>query len=159
MRLPAWRRSGPACRRRGSRGAVLRRTAAPPTPASRARRSSSSTRRKAAWITSTRSIETPPTTTERSLRAGEFAVAALGAMLLASGVTVSAHRYDEYLQASRIAITPAGVRLEVSLTPGIAVADDVIREVDTNHDAVLSAAERPAYAQRLRPGLALRFDH
>jgi len=92
------------------------------------------------------------------LRAGEFAVAALCAMLLAGGAAVSAHRYDEYLQASRIAITPAGVRLEVSLTPGIAVADDVIREMDTNRDAVLSDAERTAYAQQLVQGLSLRFD-
>lgn len=93
------------------------------------------------------------------MRAGRPAVAALsGALLVATGAAVSAHRYDEYLQASRIAITPAAVRLDVSLTPGIAVADAVIREVDTNRDAVLSHAERSAYAQQVVKGLSLRFD-
>ena len=93
------------------------------------------------------------------MRGGSVAAALLVAALVgAAGSGVSAHRYDEYLHASRIAIAPASVRLEVSLTPGIAVADAVIRDIDTDRDAVLSAAERHAYAQRVLAGLSLRLD-
>ena len=75
-----------------------------------------------------------------------------------AGTGVSAHRYDEYLHASRIAIAPGSIRIEVSLTPGMAVADAVIGEIDSNRDVVLSAAERHAYAQRVLGGLSLRLD-
>ena len=93
------------------------------------------------------------------MRGGRAAAALLvAALVTATGAGVSAHRYDEYLHASRIAIAPEGVRLEVSLTPGIAVADAVIREIDTNRDAVLSEAERRVYAQRVLGGLSLRLD-
>ena len=93
------------------------------------------------------------------MRGGRVAAALLAAPIVAAaGAGVSAHRYDEYLHASRIAIGPASVRLEVSLTPGIAVADAVIRDIDTDRDAVLSAAERHAYTQRVLGGLSLRLD-
>jgi hypothetical protein len=93
------------------------------------------------------------------LRASRTAAALLAAALVAAaGAGVSAHRYDEYLHASRIAIAPASIRLEVSLTPGMAVADAVIREIDTDRDAVLSDAERRAYAHRVLGGLSLRLD-
>jgi hypothetical protein len=78
--------------------------------------------------------------------------------MAAAGTGVSAHRYDEFLQASRIAIAPAAIRLELSLTPGIAVADAVIHDIDANRDAVLSAAERTAYLQHVLRGLSLRLD-
>jgi len=93
------------------------------------------------------------------LRAGRTATALLvAAVVSAAGTGVSAHRYDEYLHASRIAIAPDGIRIEVSLTPGMAVADAVIGEIDSNRDAVLSVAERQAYAQRVLGGLSLRLD-
>lgn len=93
------------------------------------------------------------------MRAGRGAAAVLlAAVATAAGTGVSAHRHDEYLQASRIAIAPAGIRLDLSLTPGIAVADAVIADIDANRDRVLSAAERNAYAQRVLRGLSLRLD-
>ena len=92
------------------------------------------------------------------MRAGSAVAALVSALVAAASAGVSAHRYDEYLHASRIAIAPASVRLEVSLTPGIAVADAVLRDIDTDRDAVLSDAERRAYAQRVLSGLSLRFD-
>ena len=76
----------------------------------------------------------------------------------AAGTGVSAHRYDEYLHASRIAIAPERIRIEVSLTPGMAVADAVIRDIDANHDGVLSETERRTYGERLLGGLSLRVD-
>ena len=93
------------------------------------------------------------------MRAGSAALLGLlAASLPASGTDVSAHRLDEYLHAARLAIDSAGVRLELSLTPGIAVADAVIRDIDADRDAVLSPAERRTYSQRLLSGLSLRID-
>ena len=93
------------------------------------------------------------------MRAGSAAPALLvAALVCAAGTGVWAHRYDEYLHASRLAIAPGSVRIELSLTPGIAVADAVIGEIDTDRDGVLSAAERQAYAQRVLGGLSLRLD-
>ncbi|HEY1233474.1 MAG TPA: hypothetical protein VGH22_08860 [Candidatus Binatia bacterium] len=46
--------------------------------------------------------------------------------LLAVPSTVFAHRDDEYLQATLVAIEPSGIRLQINLTPGIAVAERVI---------------------------------
>lgn len=93
------------------------------------------------------------------MRAGRVAAALLViAGLSAAGTGVSAHRYDEYLHASRIAIAPGAIRIEMSLTPGMAVADAVIGDIDTNRDGALSAAERQAYAQRVLDGVSLRLD-
>jgi hypothetical protein len=93
------------------------------------------------------------------LRGGSAALLGLlAAWLPTSGTEVSAHRLDEYLQAARLAIDSAGVRLELSLTPGIAVADALVREIDTDGDAVLSQTERRTYSQRVLSGLSLRID-
>ena len=91
--------------------------------------------------------------------AGRAAAALLlVAVVSVAGTGVSAHRYDEYLHASRIAIAKENIRLEVSLTPGMAVADAVIRDIDANRDGALSDAERRAYGERLLRGLSLRLD-
>ena len=82
----------------------------------------------------------------------------LAVIVLAAGGGTLAHRHDEYLQAARIAIDPDGVRLELSLTPGIAVADAVIRDIDANGDAVLSGPEQRSYAERVLRVLSLRVD-
>jgi hypothetical protein len=75
-----------------------------------------------------------------------------------AGARVSAHRQDEYLHAARIAIEPLGVRIELSLTPGIAVADAVIRDIDVDGNAVLSSTEQRRYAERVLRGISLRID-
>jgi len=93
------------------------------------------------------------------LRVGKSALLGIVVALLpTAGTGLSAHRLDEYLHAARLAIDSAGVRLELSLTPGIAMADAVIRDIDTDGDAVLSQAERRTYAQRVLSGLSLRID-
>jgi len=85
-------------------------------------------------------------------------VALIGALALAAGASVSAHRHDEYLHAARIAIEPSDVRVELSLTPGITVADAVIRDIDGDGDSTLSAAEQRRYAERVLRGISLRID-
>src|SRR5262245_65012781 len=95
-------------------------------------------RRRATWITSTRSIEIRPTTTEPGLRAssrGTLTVAC--ALVFALGSVLSAHRRDELLQAARIAVGPERVDLELDLTPGIDVADGVIADIDRDGNGAL----------------------
>ena len=79
-------------------------------------------------------------------------VSSRAACLLAltlAGVSVaelSAHRRDEYLQAARLAIAPGSVHVDLDLTPGIALADAVIADIDRNGDGSLSPEEQIAYA-------------
>ena len=70
----------------------------------------------------------------------------------------SAHRLDEYLQASRIGLEPAGLMVEIDLTPGAAVAGRVIARMDTNGDGELSTAEREAYAAGVVGDVVLEID-
>jgi nickel/cobalt exporter len=80
------------------------------------------------------------------------------AFVLASGAGASAHRYDELLQATRIGMESDRVRLEMSLTPGIAVAPAAIRAIDIDGDGVFSSVERRAYATAVLKNLSVRVD-
>jgi hypothetical protein len=71
---------------------------------------------------------------------------------------VFAHRLDEYLQATLVSIEPGGVRLQINLTPGVAVAEEVLAHVDADHDGVISKQEAAAYTEALRRDLSLRLD-
>ena len=84
---------------------------------------------------------------------------ALGVLVaIAGGASASAHRRDEYLQAARVAIDPARVRVELDLTPGITVADAVLSEIDRDRDGSISAAEADAYVRRVSADVALDVD-
>ena len=78
--------------------------------------------------------------------------------LLALPSAVFAHRDDQYLQATLVAIEPNGVRLQINLTPGVAVAEQVIAVIDRDHDGVISKNEAAAYAKLLKRDLTLRVD-
>jgi hypothetical protein len=82
----------------------------------------------------------------------------LATTVVAFGARVSAHRLDEFLQAARIAVERDRVQLEMTLTPGMAVADDVIREIDADRNGVLSQEEGQLYASRVLSALTLRVD-
>ena len=71
---------------------------------------------------------------------------------------VSAHRQDEYLQAARLAIDLGRVQLELDLTPGIALAEAIVADVDRNRDGVLSLDEQRAYAGLVHGALTLDID-
>jgi hypothetical protein len=79
-------------------------------------------------------------------------------LALSAGSAASAHRRDEYLQAARIGIGPAHVQLQLDLTPGIAVADRVLAEIDADHDGAISAAEAQRYQGRVLAAVALDVD-
>jgi hypothetical protein len=69
-----------------------------------------------------------------------------------------AHRDDQYLQATLVVIEPSGVRLQINLTPGVAVAEQVLAEIDRNRDDAISKNEAAGYAKLLKRDLTLRVD-
>jgi hypothetical protein len=78
--------------------------------------------------------------------------------LLTFPSAVFAHRDDQYLQASLVAIEPSGVRLQINLTPGMAVAEQVIAEIDRDRDGAISKKEAAVYAESLKGDLTMRLD-
>ncbi len=69
-----------------------------------------------------------------------------------------AHRLDEYLQATRVAIDVDRVGLEIDLTPGVSVAAKVVAWLDTNGDGRISGAEGDAYARQVLGAVGLSVD-
>lgn len=79
-------------------------------------------------------------------------------VFLAFAPAVFAHRLDEYLQATLVAIEPEGIRLEINLTPGVAVADKVLALIDSDRDGTISTNEATAYAELLKRDLSVQLD-
>ncbi len=83
---------------------------------------------------------------------------ALALALLGLPSTGLAHRLDEYLQATLVSIEPGEVRLQINLTPGVAVAERVLARIDRDHDGVISTNEAAAYADLLKNQLVVALD-
>lgn len=83
---------------------------------------------------------------------------AIALMFLSLTGVASAHRLDEYLQATLISVEKDHVDVSMRLIPGIAVSAAVIASIDTNGDGVLTPQERWNYAQRALGDLALSID-
>jgi hypothetical protein len=84
---------------------------------------------------------------------------AAGALIVASLATpASAHRVDEYLQATLISLEKDQVEVFLRLTPGIAVSSAVLSSIDTDSDGVISETERRAYADRVLADLSVMVD-
>jgi hypothetical protein len=77
-------------------------------------------------------------------------------LLLAADV--EAHRLDEYLQAARLSLTPDRVVLELDLTPGVAIAPEIIGLIDRDADQVISSQEAREYGQQALSGITLTLD-
>jgi hypothetical protein len=78
--------------------------------------------------------------------------------VLAVPSAIFAHRLDEYLQATLVAIEPGEIRLDINLTPGVAVAGQVLALIDRDSDGVISTNEAGAYAELVRRDLVARLD-
>jgi hypothetical protein len=78
--------------------------------------------------------------------------------LLAFPSAVFAHRLDEYLQATIVVIEPDRVRLQINLTPGVAVAEQVLALIDHNRDGIISTNEAAAYSELVKRDLIVRLD-
>ena len=78
---------------------------------------------------------------------------------LAHPIPSAAHRLDEYLQATRIALADGGgVSVEIDLTPGVDAAARAVALIDTNRDGSLSPAEQQAYSTLVVRSVDLRVD-
>jgi HupE / UreJ protein len=80
------------------------------------------------------------------------------AILLSLGAPASAHRLDEYLQATMISVEKDHVQASMRLIPGVAVSSTVLASIDTNADGVISETEKRAYAKQVFEDLSLTID-
>jgi len=78
--------------------------------------------------------------------------------LLVFASPLHAHRLDEYLQATLVEIEPTEVHLQINLTPGVQVAEQVLSAIDTDHDGAISPSEATAYAGLLKREMVVRLD-
>lgn len=79
-------------------------------------------------------------------------------VVLSLVVPASAHRVDEYLQATIVSVERDRVQFSMRLVPGIAVSSGIIATIDTNRDGIISETERQTYAQRILADLTLSID-
>jgi hypothetical protein len=80
------------------------------------------------------------------------------AILLLAGAPASAHRLDEYLQATLISVEKERVQATMRLVPGVAVSSFVLASMDTNADGVISETEQRVYAERVLRDVSLTID-
>jgi nickel/cobalt transporter (NicO) family protein len=83
---------------------------------------------------------------------------ALLSVLPASQTPASAHRLDEYLQATRVSIDVDRVGLEIDLTPGVSVAPQVLAWIDVDRNGEISPDEGEAYARQVIGSIGLFVD-
>jgi hypothetical protein len=81
-----------------------------------------------------------------------------GVVVLLAAQNASAHRLDEYLQATTLSLEKDHIQAEIRLTPGVAVLPFVLASIDADGDGVLSASEQRAYAERVVHDLSLQLD-
>jgi len=84
-------------------------------------------------------------------------IIAAAALLLSKAA--SAHRIDEYLQATIFALEENRVQASMRLIPGIQVSASVIAAIDANGDGNFSEAEERAYAERVLSDLTVTIDN
>ena len=98
-------------------------------------------------------------TTERHLRASNVVLPAFAvAIALTTGVGVSAHRLDEFLQAARVDLCDNGVTIDLALTPGVDVADAIVAAIDRDRNGVVAPNEQDAYAEDVLNRLIVTLD-
>jgi hypothetical protein len=69
-----------------------------------------------------------------------------------------AHRLDEYLQATRIGVSQDRIDLEIDLTAGASIAEQIFAMVDANRDGQITDAEGDEYARRVIDAIRLSVD-
>jgi hypothetical protein len=95
---------------------------------------------------------------QHSCAGSGITIAIAATITVVVNAALSAHRRDEYLQAARIGIDPDRVELELDLTPGIALAEAIIADVDRDGDGSLSPLEQRAYEAQVMRGLQVAVD-
>lgn len=97
-------------------------------------------------------------TTVRSSRRSNASIALVVLSFVAAGDRLSAHRLDELLQAARIGVEPDRVDIELTMTPGAAIVDAWIADIDRDRDGVLSPRERDGYVAAVAQEVAVDVD-
>ena len=87
----------------------------------------------------------------------KVSLAAIGFALVMPAET-SAHRLDEYLQATRLSLARDRITLEVDLTPGVNIAPAIVTLLDRDGDGTISPIEAGAYGQVVLSDLVLELD-
>ena len=85
-------------------------------------------------------------------------VAVVVAAVFVAAAQTSAHRLDELLQAARIGIAGDRVDLELDLTPGAAVSDRMIAEIDRDGDGSFSNDEQRSFVDRVFTQIKMTAD-
>jgi hypothetical protein len=83
-------------------------------------------------------------------------VSALLALSLAGSAT--AHRLDEYLQATLLGVTRDGIDVAIQLTPGVQMLPVLMAVIDQDRDGRISPEEERAYVGRVAREVELRVD-
>jgi hypothetical protein len=86
------------------------------------------------------------------------AIATTAAVAVLLSIDTQAHRLDEYLQAARLSLVHERVAMELDLTPGVAVAPEIIGIIDRDADAAISPEEARAYGQTVISDVRLTLD-
>lgn len=79
-------------------------------------------------------------------------------LVLAMSSPLASHQLDEYLQATRLDISPGRISVLLDLTPGVSVAPQILAMVDRDGDSRVSPAEVEAYARRVLRDVSLSVD-
>lgn len=87
-----------------------------------------------------------------------IAMRRIGLLALTVAGLASAHRLDEYLQATLIGVTRNGIDVEMQLTPGVAILARLVPLIDQDRDGQISRAEEQVYAGRVVREVELRVD-
>ena len=77
---------------------------------------------------------------------------------LALASDAMAHRLDEYLQATRVSVATNRIDLSIDLTPGVAIANQLLEVIDKDRDGRVSEEETVAYAHRILKELRVALD-
>jgi hypothetical protein len=80
------------------------------------------------------------------------------AILAVSSRPAVSHQLDEYVQAARIGVAAHGIIIEMSLTPGVAVAPRVFALIDRDGDGRASSVEIDTYARLVLRDLVVSVD-
>lgn len=79
-------------------------------------------------------------------------------VLLTLATDAVAHRLDEYLQATRISVATNRIDLSIDLSPGVAIAGQLLVMIDKDGDGQVSEEEENAYTQRVLEDIQLTLD-
>jgi len=82
----------------------------------------------------------------------------LGYLLFVLTGSALAHRLDECLQATRVSVATNRIDLSIDLTPGMAVADQVLAAIDRDRDGQVSGDECVAYARCVLKDIRVGLD-